>query len=145
MYSTAHFHSTSHELLCIVQGSARVCFGGERNERGERNEQRVSEGGKQRTDEKGTSENGSVVQVLSNGDAVLIPAGVSHNLLEDLGRDQDSGKQEDFLMVGSYPKGCSWDMCYGKPDEEEKVKRIKTLGWFERDPIFGDGGPACGI
>lgn len=41
-------------------------------------------------------------------------------------------------MVGSYPSGCSWDMCYGKTGEEEKIERIKMLDWFKRDPIYGD-------
>ena len=46
-----------------------------------------------------------------------------------------------FLMVGSYLKGRSWDMCYGKQGEEEQVNGIKQLGWFERDPIYGEKGP----
>src|SRR5437016_6784744 len=31
MYSTSHFHSTTHEFLCIATGRARLCFGGEEN------------------------------------------------------------------------------------------------------------------
>ncbi|XTI90568.1 hypothetical protein V2W45_1470531 [Cenococcum geophilum] len=62
---------------------------------------------------------------ITIGDVVVIPAGVSHRLLEDL--------EGEFEMVGSYPKGCSWDMCYGKKGEEEKVERIKSVEWFERD------------
>jgi uncharacterized protein YjlB len=46
-----------------------------------------------------------------------------------------------FQMVGSYPKGCNWDMAYGTDGEEEKIKGIKTLEWFERDPIYGEDGP----
>lgn len=44
-------------------------------------------------------------------------------------------------MVGSYPKGKSWDMCYGTPEEGDKVKGISALGWFDRDPLYGDDGP----
>ena len=44
-------------------------------------------------------------------------------------------------MAGSYPRGKNWDMCYGREREEEKVKGIGSLGWFERDPVYGDGGP----
>jgi len=44
-------------------------------------------------------------------------------------------------MVGSYPKGKNWDMCYGKEDEEENVKKISELGWFVKDPLYGDEGP----
>jgi uncharacterized protein YjlB len=107
MYSDTHFHSTTHEVLCIASGSAKCCFGGEENE-------------------------GRIEPVLEKGDVVIVPAGVGHRLLEDYG---------GFQMVGSYPKGKNWDMCYGRSGEEEKVKGIKSLRWFERDPIYGDEGP----
>jgi uncharacterized protein YjlB len=109
MYSTSHFHSTSHELLCIASGKAKLCFGHEDNPE-------------------------RVEPVVETGDVIFVPAGVAHRLLEDLAGG--------FQMVGSYPKGRDWDMCYGKEGEEEKVKRIKELGWFERDPIYGEEGPA---
>jgi uncharacterized protein YjlB len=107
MYSTSHFHSTSHEVLAVFSGSAKLCFGGEENP------QRVE-------------------SVVEKGDVMVVPAGVAHRLLEDKG---------GFQMVGSYPKGCHWDMCYGRKGEEEKVEAIKKLKWFERDPIYGDEGP----
>ena len=107
MYSTTHFHSTTHEVLSIASGSALLCFGGENNP--ERLEAEVE-----------------------RGDVIVVPAGVAHRLLKDHG---------SFLMVGSYPKGKSWDMCYGNAGEEEKVKGISELEWFERDPVYGDHGP----
>ncbi len=64
---------------------------------------------------------------------IIVPAGVGHRLLEDL--------DGAFEMVGSYPKGKSWDMCYGQEGEESKVKEIADLGWFEKDPLYGDDGP----
>jgi uncharacterized protein YjlB len=67
----------------------------------------------------------------------VIPAGVGHRLLEDL----DGG----FEMVGSYPKGRNWDMCYGKKEEEQKAKGIIVLGWFTKDPIYEDNGPVLEI
>ncbi|KAL5610188.1 hypothetical protein ACKRZS_009524 [Fusarium odoratissimum] len=112
MYSQTHFHSTTHEVLCISHGRARLCFGGEDNE-------------------------GRVEPVVETGDVVIVPAGVGHRLLEDL----DSG----FEMVGSYPTGCDWDMCYGKKGEEDKVKAIKNVEWFRKDPIYGDEGPATEV
>jgi uncharacterized protein YjlB len=54
-------------------------------------------------------------------------------LLEDL--------NGGFEMVGSYPKGKNWDICYGKEEEEKRVKGISGLGWFTKDPIYGDSGP----
>jgi len=111
MFSETHFHSNTHEVLCIASGSAKCCFGGEQNE-------------------------GRIEPVLEKGDVVIMPAGVGHRLLEDYG---------SFQMVGSYPKGKSWDMCYGKTGEEEQVKQIETLGWFKRDPIYGDDGPSLQV
>ena len=108
MYSTSHFHSTTHEVLCIVAGRANLCFGGEDNP-------------------------GRVVTEITKGDVIIIPAGVAHRLLEDL----DGG----FLMVGSYPKGKNWDMCYGREGEEDKIGKIENLGWFTKDPIYGEEGP----
>jgi len=108
MYSTTHFHSSTHEVLCISAGKARLCFGGEENP-------------------------GRVENEVQKGDVIVIPAGVGHRLLEDYG----SG----FEMIGSYPVGKSWDMCYGKKGEESKVKKILELSWFEKDPLYGEEGP----
>jgi uncharacterized protein YjlB len=108
MYSTSHFHSTTHEVLCIAHGSAQLLFGGEDNP-------------------------GKVEATIEKGDVIIIPAGVAHRLLKDL--------QGGFEMVGAYPPGASWDMCYGKKGEEEKVDSIKRLKWFTKDPIYGDEGP----
>ncbi|KAL2395332.1 hypothetical protein ABEF93_003980 [Exophiala dermatitidis] len=81
----------------------------------------------------GEQNDGRVEPVLQKGDVVIVPAGVGHRLLEDYG---------GFQMVGSYPPGKSWDMCYGRAGEESKVKAIADLGWFKRDPIYGDDGPS---
>lgn len=111
MYSDTHFHSTSHEVLVIAAGSAKCCFGGERNE-------------------------GRFEPVLQKGDVVIVPAGVGHRLLEDHG---------GFQMVGSYPTGQNWDMCYGHDGEENKVEAISKLEWFKRDPVYGDDGPSLHV
>lgn len=112
MYSTTHFHTTSHEVLCVVNGRARVCLGGEENDK-------------------------RVEPVVEEGDVIIMPAGVGHRLLEDL-----SG---GFEMVGSYPNGHDWDMCYGEEGEGRKVKEIEKLEWFEKDPIYGNDGPVTNV
>jgi len=112
MYSTSHFHSTSHEVLGIAAGEAKLCFGHEDNPK-------------------------RVEEVLKKGDVIVMPAGVSHRLLEDI-----SG---GFSMVGAYPRGSSWDMCYGKKGEEDKVKNIEKIGWFKRDPVYGGEGPVLDV
>lgn len=107
MYSTSHFHSTTHEVLSVCSGSAKLCFGGEENPR--------------RTE-----------PVVQTGDVIVVPAGVAHRLLEDQG---------GFQMVGSYPVGKHWDMCYGFEGEESKVKEINNLDWFQKDPVYDGEGP----
>ncbi|KIV81064.1 hypothetical protein PV11_08515 [Exophiala sideris] len=84
----------------------------------------------------GEQNEGRVEPVLEEGDVVIVPAGVGHRLLEDYG---------GFNMVGSYPVGKSWDMCYGRAGEESKVRAIGDLGWFEQDPIYGDDGPSLKV
>ncbi|KAF8857955.1 hypothetical protein BDZ45DRAFT_705022 [Acephala macrosclerotiorum] len=69
----------------------------------------------------GENNPGRVEPVVEKGDVIVVPAGVGHRLLDDFG----SG----FEMVGSYPKG------------KHKVKDIADLGWFKKDPLYGDEGP----
>jgi len=111
MYSQTHFHSTTHEVLSVFSGSAKLCFGGEENPE-------------------------RVEADVEKGDIIVVPAGVGHRLLTDNG---------DFEMVGSYPKGDNWDMCYGKPTEDDKVKAIENIPWFSKDPIYGDAGPSLSL
>jgi uncharacterized protein YjlB len=66
---------------------------------------------------------------------IIVPAGVDHRLLGDF----NSG----FEMVGNYPKGKQWDMCYGKKGKESKVRGIAELGWFEKDPYMVMKGLYC--
>lgn len=91
MYRQTHFHSTTHEILGIISGRARLFFGGEQNP-------------------------GRVEPVVEKGDLIIVPAGVAHRLLED-----QTGM---FQMLGSYPPGKTWDMCYGFGKEDEgQVRR----------------------
>jgi uncharacterized protein YjlB len=108
MYTTSHYHSTTHEVLCIFSGRAKLLFGGEANP-------------------------GKVEVEAKAGDAVVVPAGVAHRLLEDV--------EGGFQMVGAYPEGCSWDMCYGKKGEEGMKEKVGKVKWLERDPLYGDEGP----
>lgn len=66
---------------------------------------------------------------------MLVPSGVAHAMIEDKG---------GFSMVGSYPVGAmNWDMCTGQDGEKKDAwKTVKGVNWFEKDPIYGDEGPA---
>jgi uncharacterized protein YjlB len=117
MYTTSHFHSTTHEVLSVCAGKARLLFGGEGNP-------------------------GAVETVVERGDVIVLPAGVAHRLVEDLSSTRDGG----FEMVGAYPVGSEpWDMCYGRKGEERKVEGIKGLGWLGRDPVYGEEGPVLDV
>ncbi|CDM28665.1 hypothetical protein DTO013E5_903 [Penicillium roqueforti] len=115
MYTQTHFHSTTPEVLGVVSGRARLCFGGEENP-------------------------GRFEPTAQRGDFIIVPAGVGHRLLEDL-----HWNQEEFQMVGAYPLGKQWDMCYGRPEEEAKLRRIKDVAWFRQDPLYGGDGPAMHV
>ena len=56
MYSQSHFHSTTHEVLVVISGRAKLCFGGEENPE-------------------------RVEAELEKGDVMIVPAGVAHRLL----------------------------------------------------------------
>jgi uncharacterized protein YjlB len=60
MYKQHHYHSTTHEILVVVNGSARLFFGGQGNPEGVR-------------------------QKVSKGDVMFLPAGTGHAMEEDLG------------------------------------------------------------
>ena len=80
-------------------------------------------------------EEGLIARV-AGGDAVVIPAGVAHKNLRSSG---------DFTVVGAYPEGQYYDMCYGKPGErpgtDENVRRVPLP---ESDPLCGSDGPLMG-
>jgi uncharacterized protein YjlB len=96
-----HYHSTAHEVLSVVRGTARIAFGGEA---------------------------GVTVEVAA-GDVVVIPAGVGHRNL---------GSGADFLVVGAYPEGQSWDLRTGEPeDRPEVLENIRKVPCPRRTPSSG--------
>jgi uncharacterized protein YjlB len=105
IYDFHHYHSTAHEVLGIAKGAARVMFGGAQ---------------------------GPAVE-LAAGDAVAIPAGVGHCLVEG---------DEQLVVVGAYPAGQNWDLCRATPTDRDKA--LENIPWVplpEFDPIFGPAGP----
>ncbi|KZT25550.1 hypothetical protein NEOLEDRAFT_1133526 [Neolentinus lepideus HHB14362 ss-1] len=114
MYPTTHFHTTSHEAIIVLSGGALLLFGGESNP-------------------------ARVELEVKAGDALLIPAGVSHKQVKEIGL-------EVFDMMGAYPVNAEhWDMCYGLKEEGNTEARIKQLDWFTKDPFYGENGPAVKV
>ncbi|KAK6514104.1 hypothetical protein TWF506_008528 [Arthrobotrys conoides] len=113
MYTDSHFHSTTHEALVVISGTAKILIGGD--------------------------DNPDAVTITANtGDAMFMPSGVAHRLLKDIG-GRGWGAGEGFTMVGAYPVcGEEWDMCYGRGEEEGVDERVrKTAGLKVEDPVFG--------
>lgn len=105
IYSYHHYHSTAHETLGCYRGLAKVQFGGE----------------------------SGIVEELSAGDVVIIPAGVGHKNL---------GASADFGIVGAYPRGQEPDMNYGRPGERPRAdENIARVPLPDTDPAFGKDGP----
>jgi uncharacterized protein YjlB len=74
-----------------------------------------------------------VVQLLERGDVVIIPAGVAHKAID---------LYDDFLCVGSYPKGQEYDLNYGHEHERAQAfGNIRSLQLPKADPVYGQEGP----
>jgi uncharacterized protein YjlB len=78
------------------------------------------------------AEQGVVLSVRA-GDVVVIPAGVAHKNL---------GASRDFRVVGAYPRGQRWDMCYGESGERPRADQNSArVPVPEADPVYGTDGP----
>jgi len=67
---------------------------------------------------------------LEVGDAVLIPAGVSHKNID---------RSADYSILGSYPHGQKPDLRRGDPDEwDEVLDEIAHVRLWDKDPITGE-------
>ncbi len=67
------------------------------------------------------------------GDVIVIPAGVAHRRL---------ASSSDFLVVGCYPPGQSWDLLRGSPGERPDADRnIEQVPLPRNDPVGGAAGP----
>jgi uncharacterized protein YjlB len=74
-----------------------------------------------------------ILYTLNVGDVIVIPAGTGHKNLH---------ATDDFAVVGGYPQGQKWDMCYGKPGERPQAdENIARVHLPRTDPIYGTEGP----
>jgi uncharacterized protein YjlB len=115
MYDFTHFHSTTHEVLCISNGRAKLCFGGEENK-------------------------GKVEITVHQGDVVVVPAGVGHRMVKDT---SSFGTFE--MVGAYPKGCDQWDTCKGEDGEEDKLGGIESLDWFEQDPVYGEDGPVLKV
>jgi uncharacterized protein YjlB len=74
-----------------------------------------------------------IVASVTAGDVVIIPAGVGHKNLD---------ATADFGVIGAYPRGQAWDICYGRAGERPRAdENIARVPLPSADPVFGRGGP----
>lgn len=69
---------------------------------------------------------------VQQGDVLILPAGTGHKLIK---------KQVDFSVIGAYPNGQDYDICYGKKEERpEKLNNINEVLTPGNDPVYGRQG-----
>lgn len=69
---------------------------------------------------------------IRTGDVVIIPAGVGHKRLSSTA---------DFMVVGAYPPGMSWDLLRGEPGDRPRADRnIARVPLPASDPVTGTSG-----
>jgi len=100
-----HYHSNSHEVLLVINGTAQLMLGGR---------------------------SGTPIKI-TEGDALILPAGTGHKLLS---------QSSDFTVMGAYPHSQSYDICVGKASERpQNLYNIENVSIPNTDPIFGSHGP----
>ena len=69
--------------------------------------------------------------VVKTGDVAVLPAGTGHCRLD---------ASSDFLVIGAYPKGETWDICRSAPDAAT-LDRMRKVVFPLSDPVSGSKGP----
>jgi uncharacterized protein YjlB len=80
---------------------------------------------------------GGIRVEVGPGVVLVLPAGAAHS---------NAGPSNDFVLVGAYPNGMTWDLRQGNPDERNEVlAHIESVPLPDSDPVYGPGGPLTEI
>ncbi|KAL2061101.1 hypothetical protein VTL71DRAFT_9153 [Oculimacula yallundae] len=114
MYDITHFHSTTHEVLCVCSGRAKLCFGHESNPH-------------------------SLTLTVQKGDVIIIPAGVGHRLMDDF---QSGFELVGSYPRGMYCDMCCGKK--GEAGKVEGIERLKWFErdpvYGDEGPLVDAGG-----
>jgi uncharacterized protein YjlB len=69
---------------------------------------------------------------LKAGDVAILPAGTGHQCLS---------ADDDFLVVGAYPRTGTYDECTTAEDHKRALKTIPKTVPPRKDPVYGANGP----
>ena len=67
---------------------------------------------------------------VNPGDVALLPTGTGHCRLS---------ASSDFLVIGAYPRGETWDICRTAPDAAT-LERMRQVKFPASDPVTGSTG-----
>ena len=73
---------------------------------------------------------GGHAMVVKAGNVAVLPAGTGHCRIE---------ASSDFLVIGAYPRGETWDICRTAPDAAT-LDRMRKVAFPASDPVTGPGG-----
>jgi uncharacterized protein YjlB len=67
---------------------------------------------------------------VNPGDVALLPTGTGHCRIS---------ASSDFLVIGAYPRGETWDICRSAPDAST-LERMRQVKFPASDPVNGPSG-----
>jgi len=73
---------------------------------------------------------------LKAGDVAILPAGTGHQCLS---------ADDDFLVVGAYPRTGTYDECKTAEDRKRALKTIPKVAPPRKDPVYGAKGPLLAL
>jgi len=145
----SHYHSTAHECMAVLSGTATIRFGvGDTS-----TDLEESTYGNAR-------EHGGVEIEVKAGDVLLIPAGVAHKTFRarptapfaqispgdghhiassatEAKTALDNVQLSGFTMIGAYPLGAVWDSKTGGQKDHESFKEVWSVPKPAMDPVLG--------